>query len=353
MRVQIVDDNQTNLHLFRSILHSLSRELEIECHLDPLAALASCAVALPDLIMVDFMMPGMDGHQYIAEVRKLPKAKDTPIVMVTAANERPVRHRALELGATDFVTKPVDVYEVKARLSNLLELRRSTLRLRDRNRWLAEEVAKATTIVAEREQELIIRLSKAAEFRDPETGAHITRMANYSLIIAEGLKLPDDDCRLILLAAPMHDVGKLGIPDGILLKPGKLDADEFAIMKTHSMIGHTILRDSPSHLIALGAEIALTHHEKFDGTGYPNGLAGAAIPLPGRIVAVADVFDALTSERPYKEAWPVAKARALLEDSRGSHFDPACVDVFLAAWDQVLEIRERFVDEPAPLKTDA
>lgn len=347
MRVQIVDDNQTNLHLFRSILKTLSPDLEVESHLDPVAALAACGEHLPDLILVDFMMPHMDGHQYIAEVRRLPKARDVPIVMITAANERTVRHRALELGATDFVTKPVDVFEMKARLSNLLELRRSTLRLRDRNRWLAEEVAKATTVVAEREHELIIRLSKAAEFRDPETGAHITRMAHYSDIIAQGLGLPADDCRLILLAAPMHDVGKLGIPDGILLKPGKLDADEFAIMKTHSAIGHTILRDSPSQLIALGAEIALTHHEKFDGTGYPNGLAGNAIPLTGRIVAVADVFDALTSERPYKAAWPVDKARALLEESRGSHFDPACVDVFLADWGRVLDIRERFVDEPA------
>ncbi len=347
MRGQIVDDNQTNLHLFRSILKTLSPDLEVESHLDPVAALAACGEHLPDLILVDFMMPHMDGHQYIAEVRRLPKARDVPIVMITAANERTVRHRALELGATDFVTKPVDVFEMKARLSNLLELRRSTLRLRDRNRWLAEEVAKATTVVAEREHELIIRLSKAAEFRDPETGAHITRMAHYSDIIAQGLGLPADDCRLILLAAPMHDVGKLGIPDGILLKPGKLDADEFAIMKTHSAIGHTILRDSPSQLIALGAEIALTHHEKFDGTGYPNGLAGNAIPLTGRIVAVADVFDALTSERPYKAAWPVDKARALLEESRGSHFDPACVDGVLADWGRVLDIRERFVDEPA------
>lgn len=345
MRVQVVDDNKTNLHLFRSILQSLSRELEVECFLDPIEALAACATGLPDLIIVDFMMPGMDGHQYIAEVRKLPDAKDTPIVMITAANERSVRHRALELGATDFVTKPVDVIEVKARLSNLLDLRRGTLQLRDRNRWLAEEVAKATSEVAEREHELIIRLSKAAEFRDPETGAHITRMANYSLIIAEGLGLPPEECRLILLAAPMHDVGKLGIPDGILLKPGRLDADEFAIMQTHSTIGHTILRDSPSTLIALGALIALTHHEKYDGTGYPARLAGEAIPLVGRIVAVADVFDALTSERPYKAAWPVDKARAFLEENRGSHFDPACIDAFLQAWDRVLEIRERFVDE--------
>ena len=346
MRVQIVDDNQTNLHLFRSILKTLSADLEVDSYLDPLAALAACAERLPDLILVDFMMPRMDGHQYIAEVRKLPRSHDVPIVMITAANERTVRHRALELGATDFVTKPVDVFEMKARLSNLLELRRSTVHLRDRNRWLAEEVAKATNVVAEREHELIIRLSKAAEFRDPETGAHITRMANYSLIIAEGLGLPAEDCQLILLAAPMHDVGKLGIPDGILLKPGKLDEEEFAVMKTHSTIGHTILRDSPSQLIALGAEIALTHHEKFDGSGYPHGLAGEAIPLTGRIVAVADVFDALTSERPYKAAWPVAKARALLEENRGSHFDPACVDAFLNAWDRALEIQKRFVDAP-------
>jgi putative two-component system response regulator len=206
-------------------------------------------------------------------------------------------------------------------------------------------VAKATSVIAQREHELIVRLSKAAEFRDPETGAHISRMANYSLIIAEGLRLTAEECDLILQSAPMHDVGKLGIPDGILLKPGKLDADEFAIMQTHTTIGHAILRDSSSQLIALGAEIALTHHEKFDGSGYPAGLAGETIPLPGRIVAVADVFDALTSERPYKPAWTVERARALLEENRGSHFDPACVDAFLADWERALEVRERFADE--------
>jgi putative two-component system response regulator len=345
MRVQIVDDNPTNLHLFRSIIKTLSSDVVVECHLDPVAALESCRQALPDLILVDYMMPRLNGHEYIAELRRMPKARDVPIVMITAANDTPVRHRALDLGATDFVTKPVDVYEMKARLANLLELRRSSQGLRDHNQILAEEVAKATSVIAQREHELIVRLSKAAEFRDPETGAHISRMANYSLIIAEGLRLTAEECDLILQSAPMHDVGKLGIPDGILLKPGKLDADEFAIMQTHTTIGHAILRDSSSQLIALGAEIALTHHEKFDGSGYPAGLAGETIPLPGRIVAVADVFDALTSERPYKPAWTVERARALLEENRGSHFDPACVDAFLADWERALEVRERFADE--------
>jgi putative two-component system response regulator len=345
MRVQIVDDNPTNLHLFRSIIKTLSSDVVVECHLDPVAALESCRQALPDLILVDYMMPRLNGHEYIAELRRMPKARDVPIVMITAANDTPVRHRALDLGATDFVTTPVDVYEMKARLANLLELRRSSQGLRDHNQILAEEVAKATSVIAQREHELIVRLSKAAEFRDPETGAHISRMANYSLIIAEGLRLTAEECDLILQSAPMHDVGKLGIPDGILLKPGKLDADEFAIMQTHTTIGHAILRDSSSQLIALGAEIALTHHEKFDGSGYPAGLAGETIPLPGRIVAVADVFDALTSERPYKPAWTVERARALLEENRGSHFDPACVDAFLADWERALEVRERFADE--------
>lgn len=346
MLVQIVDDNDINLMLFEQLALRSGPDVEVATYADPLAALAACGSAVPDMIVVDYMMPGMDGHQYVEAVRKLPGLRDVPIVMVTAAAERSVRQKALELGVTDFLAKPVDPAEARVRFANLLALRRSHLQLRDRNRWLADEVRKATETVVRRERELILRLSKAAEFRDPETGAHIVRMARYSELIARRLGKDEEYCQLILKAAPMHDLGKLGIPDHILLKPGKLTEEEFAVMTGHPLIGHEILSGSESQLIRMGAEIALSHHEKFDGSGYPNKLAGEAIPLSGRIVAVADVFDALTSARPYKEAWPVEKARALLEDNCGTHFDPTCVDAFLAEWDAVLRIRAELADAP-------
>lgn len=347
MRIQIVDDNDTNLMLFEQIALRVADDVSVECFADPVKALDDARSNLPDLILVDYMMPVMDGHEFLAAVRKLPGGRDVPIVMVTAAGERSVRQKALELGATDFLTKPVDPTEVRVRLNNLLALRRSHLRLSDRNRWLADEVRKATQAIFAREHELVVRLSRAAEFRDPETGGHIQRMAHYSELIARGLGLAPDLCDLILRAAPMHDVGKLGIPDGILLKPGRLDEQEFRVMKRHPEIGHAILDGSASQLIAMGAEIALTHHEKWDGTGYPKGMAGQDIPLTGRVVAVADVFDALTSERPYKLAWSVERARDFLVEGKETHFDPACVDAFLAAWDEVLTIKARFVDEVA------
>ena len=344
MRVCIIDDNDTNLMLFEQIVRRLGDDLLISCFADPIQAVARCGEEVPDLVLVDYMMPGMDGHEVLRRLRALPAARDVPIVMVTAASERSVRQTALELGATDFIAKPIETGEVKARLTNLLALRRNHLQLKDRNVWLADEVRRATRTIADREEELIVRLSRAAEFRDPETGAHISRMAHYSTLIATSLGLSAEECDLILRASPMHDIGKLGIPDGILLKPGRLDPDEMDVMRKHAQIGFSILDGSDSRMIRMGAEIALSHHEKFDGTGYPAGLAGEAIPFTGRIVAVADVFDALTSLRPYKPAWDLDKAAAFVKEYAGSHFDPACAEAFLSHWSEVLKIRERFAD---------
>ncbi|CCG09448.1 HD-GYP domain-containing protein [Pararhodospirillum photometricum] len=345
MRVLLLDDDETNLIIYKSIAQRTGQEIEIVCETDPLVALEACRARMPDLIVLDYLMPGMDGLEFLSRVRRHPEGRDVPIVMITAAGERSVRHQALERGATDFLAKPVDATEMRVRLTNLLALRRSHLRQVDWNHHLAHEVDLATRKISNREHELIIRLTRAAEFRDPETGGHIQRMASYSHLIARHLGLPEGFCDLILRASPMHDVGKLGVPDAILLKPGRLTADEFTVMKNHTTIGHAILSGSESDLIQLGAEIALTHHEKVDGTGYPYGVSGEALSLPGRIVAVADVFDALTNERPYKRAWRLDQARQFLVEGRGSHFDPLCVDAFLAAWDEVLVIKARFVDE--------
>ena len=274
MRVCIIDDNDMNLLLLEQIVLKTDGSLEVETFLDPAEALVRCAEQMPDLVLVDYMMPGIDGHEVVRHLRSQPAAQDVPIVMVTAASDRTVRQKALELGATDFIAKPIEPNEVKARLTNLLALRQSHLHLRDRNQWLADEVEQATKTIHDREEELIVRLSKAAEFRDPETGAHIVRMARYSRLIAVRLGLDEEHCALIGRAAPMHDVGKLGIPDSILLKPGRLDPEEMDVMRRHSRIGHSILAGSASKLICLGAEIALTHHEKFDGQGYPDGPRG-------------------------------------------------------------------------------
>jgi len=216
--------------------------------------------------------------------------------------------------------------------------------LTDKAAWLQEEVAKATRHIIERERETIERLAMTAEFRDPETGAHILRMAAFSRLIARNLGLPEAEQERILVAAPMHDVGKVGIPDSILLKPARLSPEEFQVMEQHTLIGHGILDRSISHYLQTAAEIALCHHEKYDGSGYPRGLAGGNIPLFGRIVAVADVFDALTSVRPYKPAWELERATALIREHSGTHFDPSCVDAFFASWDEVLTIRQQHVD---------
>jgi putative two-component system response regulator len=343
-KLLVVDDNAINLTLFRHLLQKLEGA-EVECIDDPVAALDRCADFNPDLILLDYMMPGVNGLEFIERLRLIPGRADVPVVMVTADTESDVRHRALQLGAQDFLTKPVDKIELTARVRNLLALRKSQQQLADRAAWLAEEVAKATAEIAAREKEAILRLSRAAEYRDPETGSHLLRMSNYTRLIAVRLGLPAAEQQLLLEASPMHDIGKVGTPDQILLKPGRLTPEEFEIMKQHATIGYEILRDSVSPLLQCAARLALAHHEKFDGSGYPLGLAGAAIPMHGRIVAVADVFDALTSERPYKKAWTLDAAVDFLKANSGSHFDPVCVEAFLAAWPQVLEIRERYRDE--------
>jgi putative two-component system response regulator len=266
--------------------------------------------------------------------------------MVTASVDVDVRHRALENGASDFLIKPIDKVEFLARTRNMLALRSATLSLQHRASWLADEVSKATAELRAREQETIMLLCRASEYRDPETGAHIQRMAHYSKLIAGQLGLSAEQQDDILNAAPMHDIGKVGTPDHILLKPGRLNDEEMVVMRQHAGIGYNILKDCQARMLQLAAEIALTHHERWDGNGYPRGLAGEAIPLVGRIVAVADVFDALTSVRPYKQAWSMEDARRHLLDNCNTHFDRRCVDALLARWDDVQHIRARFRDEP-------
>ena len=341
--VLIVDDTQVNLILFSALVEKLGGCTDFP-FTEPLKALEWAQSNTIDLVILDYMMPEMDGLEFITAFRKLPGHQETPILMVTASDQKEVRYSALELGATDFLTKPLDRIEFLTRSKNMLAMQGSRKKLADRATWLADEVRKATSEIVLRERETVLRLSKAAEYRDPETGAHIMRMAHYSQLIAKELGLALDQQELLLEAAPLHDIGKVGIPDGILLKPGKLTAAEFEIMKQHAKIGYEVLKGSSSRVLQSGAEIAHCHHEKFDGSGYPRGLAGEIIPLFSRIVAVADVFDALTSERPYKKVWDDESAQLLIRSQAGLHFDPQCVDAFFRGWDEVMKIRETFRD---------
>lgn len=344
MRILLIDDTQLNITLLQHLIKKIP-EYESVAFTNPIEALEWCRDNEPDLVVVDYMMPEMDGIQFTQQFRGFVNYEDIPVLMVTANNEISVRHKALISGVTDFLNKPLDNSEFVARARNMLALRQSQKKLIDRAEWLADEVRKATAKIRAQEQETIFCLAKAAEYRDPETGAHIQRMARYSQHIARILGLSEQQQEELLEAAPMHDIGKVGIADAILLKPGRLTPAEFELMKQHAVIGYELMNKSSSPLLKVAAEIALTHHEKYDGSGYPRQLAGEEIPLYGRIVAVADVFDALTSTRPYKRAWSIEEAIELLRNGSGKHFDPACVDAFLSEFDQVLAIKNTFLDE--------
>ncbi len=342
MRVVIVDDTHINLVLMSRLIKKLD-DVETVAFQNAREAVDWCHSNPYDLLILDYMMPEINGLDFLYllknEARNQPPP---PVLMVTASQDIDIRHRALENGASDFLIKPIDKIEFLARTRNMLQLRRATVALQDRASWLTEEINKATVELRAREQETILLLCRASEYRDQETGAHIQRMAQFSRLIAEELGLSLEDQELILNAAPMHDIGKVGTPDHILLKKGKLNSDELVIMRDHATIGHAILKSSQVRMLQLAAEIAYTHHERFDGTGYPVGLKGEDIPIAGRIVAVADVFDALTSTRPYKKAWPVEDARQYLLDNRGTHFDPRCVDALFKRWPEVEKIRAGF-----------
>ena len=341
--VLIVDDTALNLSLLVKIANQLEG-CEARGFTDPVAALEWVANNPVGLIVVDYMMPELNGLQFIARVRRLPATLDTPIVMITANEDKGICYEALETGASDFLAKPLDPLEFLARAKHMLALSAAQHALADRAAWLAAEVERATADIRSRERETLMYLAKVAEYRDGTTSSHIQRMARYAQLIAKGLGLDAAQQELLLDASPMHDIGKVAIPDRILLKAGQLEPDEFEVMKGHPTYGYELLRNSQSRVLQAGAEIAHSHHEKFDGSGYPQGLAGEAIPLSGRIVAVADVFDALTSERPYKNAWTAEVAADYLRAGSGAHFDPRCVDALLSQWPDVLRVKEQFSD---------
>ena len=301
------------------------------------------------LMVTDINMPRLNGMDLLREVREL--YPDMSVIMASAVDDRELAVQALAMGASAYVIKPVSRNELIINVINALRVRELMLSQKKENEQLEELVLQRTAhlrqakeALARAGEETVLRLAKAAEFRDDDTARHTLRMSHYCRIIAGGIGLDDERCELIRLASQLHDVGKIGIPDTILLKPGRLTAEEFTLMKKHTQFGHRILDGSTVPLLQVGAVIARYHHEKFDGSGYPEGLAGNDIPLEARIAAVADVFDALTTKRVYKEAMSIDDALEVLLQGRGHHFDPDLVDVFLNLLDDVLEIKVRFQD---------
>ncbi|MDZ7751105.1 MAG: response regulator [Gammaproteobacteria bacterium] len=344
VRVLVLDDQYTGRKILEELVSSVEPGVTVKSFSNPYEALEDATQHVPDLVLTDYKMPIMDGVEFTRRFRQIGACADVPLVVVTVVSERRVRYQALEAGATDFLTRPVDHHECQARCRNLITLRRQQMIIRDRAAWLEQQVAVATRQIRTREEETLLRLAKAGEYRDEGTGNHILRIARYSRLLAEELHLSAAEVDEIELAAPMHDIGKIGIPDAVLLKPGRLTPEERAVMETHAQIGYEILKDSPSVYLRQGAIIALGHHENYDGSGYPGGLEGAEIPVAARIVAVADVFDALVSERPYKRAWPFDEALGFIKQQSGSKFDPAVAEAFLWRQDSVRDIFERLSD---------
>lgn len=337
MRVLIVDDSRSSVALLAAVLGDIGGT-EVATCTSPIAALARCVSEQFDLVLVDHIMPEMDGVEVTRRLRAEPSYRLVPIIMVTSDSDQSLRVDAIGAGATDFINKPFDRTELLARVRNLLALRGAQIELADRANWLAREVESATRHLVEREEEVIWRLARAIEYRDGDTGEHVSRVATISRIVAQAMGLSEQRCRTIYLAAPLHDIGKIAIADAILGKPGKLTPDEFAEMRKHVTIGARILENGSSDLICVAELIAQSHHERWDGTGYPDRLSGYDIPVEARIVAIADVFDALCAERPYKAAWPVHKARAEIVRLAGTHFDPACVEAFEARWTEIAAV---------------
>lgn len=348
-RILVVDDEEFNQEILNDRLVEQGYEVVLASNGEE--ALQKVKEFSIDLILLDIMMPKLDGYEVTRRLKKGKETKIIPIVMVTALKDLSSRVKALEAGCDDFLGKPVEAIELKARVKSLLKIKAYHDHMRNYQKELEGEVAQRTSQLREAlskikgaSLETIHRLSRAAEYKDEDTAAHIQRMSHYSVIISKKMGMNSDFVEGIRYAAPMHDAGKIGIPDRILLKAGKLDQKEWEVMKEHAAIGAKILEGSKTKFIQMGEVIALNHHEKWDGNGYPNGLKGQNIPLAGRITAVADVFDALLSKRPYKESFPLEKSMEIIEEGKGNHFDPEVVDAFFAASDEIMTINKVILD---------
>jgi len=357
-RILVVDDVEQNLALLGGLVRSLG--YEVETARDGLEALAKLALGV-DLVLLDVMMPGLDGYEVARRVRADARTADLPIILVTVLDSREDRVKAIQAGASDFIAKPVDKTELLVRISSQLRLKEAQDALKRSQAGLEEQVARRTEelrrtceVAADANRrtyfahvDTIRRMVLAAELKDPDTARHILRISRYSVVLAKALHMSPGETEVLGHAVTMHDVGKIGIPDAILFKRGALDEEEKKVMESHTLIGGRILDDSPSELMQQGQVVALSHHERWDGTGYPRRLRGEQIPLAGRICAVVDVFDAMTTTRPYRPAHSPEEALETMRRGRGAHFDPRLLDLFMGRLDEVLEVRERLVEEAA------
>lgn len=357
-RLLVVDDQEQPAQTLRRALSGFGYEVEVAR--DGVEALAKLRLEV-DLVFLDAEMPGMDGFEVARRIRQDPEFSDLPIIMVTGLGSTGDRLRAVEAGVNDFITKPFELTELRVRSASLIKMKEAADALKRHREELEQAVSRRTAelrraldamVDAQRTTyaahlDTIKRLIWAAEFRDRQTGAHIERIGSYCALLGQGLGLAPQEVELLRYAAPMHDVGKIGVPDAVLLKPGRLDETELKIMRQHTIIGARILHGSPSELLQMGEMIALSHHERWDGAGYPNGLVGEAIPLVCRICAVADVFDALTSDRPYRPALPNSTVYEMTTAERGRQFDPAVLDAFLSRRDAVEAIQQQYRDRAA------
>nr|WP_319494054.1 two-component system response regulator [uncultured Desulfobacter sp.] len=325
--ILIVDDVPDNITVLTNIL----TDYNLKAAINGAKALEIASRFRPDIILLDIMMPDMNGYAVCKRLKRDPHTQNIPVIFITAMDEVTDEARGFELGAVDYITKPVSAPVVRARV-------KTHLHLYDQNKALEHLVFERTKELNQSRLEIIRRLGLAAEYKDNETGMHVIRMSYYCKVMAAAIGMSSKEVELILNASPMHDIGKIGIPDRILSKPGKLDAQERAIMEQHTTIGAEIIGEHHTPLLDMARTVALTHHEKWDGTGYPQGLKGDDIPLVGRIVAIADVFDALVSKRPYKEAWSFERAVAVIKEESGKHFAPDLVTVFLANMDEIIEL---------------
>ncbi len=343
-KIFVVDDNPTNVTVLEAILKK-EGYTNVVSTTDSRTVVASHLAERYDLILLDIQMPHMSGIEVMQALAGEIVDDYLPILVLTAQTDTETHKSALSAGAKDFLTKPFQRWEVVQCIRNLLETRIFYKAQRIRADVLEEKVRERTEEIRATQLEIVRRLGRAGEFRDNETGAHVIRMSKMSQLLAVAAGLGEKHAEIILFASPMHDVGKIGIPDRVLLKNGKLEAAEWEIMKKHAEMGAEIIGDHNSELLRLAALIAKTHHEKWDGTGYPRGLKGEEIPVEARIVSICDVFDALTSRRPYKEPWTVEAAAKFINDQAGSHFEPAMVEVFNRILPAVAALKTEFPDE--------
>ena len=350
-RILVVDDEEMNRDILKQLLEK-GGGYEVHLAADGMEAIQLLALHQPDVVLLDVMLPIMNGIDIARRIKSDAATCHIPIVMITALQERETRVHALEVGVDDFISKPVDEAILCARVKSLIKVKAYNDHLREREESLNARLEDRTLQLADALEkvqkvslETIYRLTRTAEYRDEDTGMHVQRMSEYAAAIARRMDLGEEMVNNLLFAAPMHDLGKVGIPDRILLKPGKLTAEEYNLMKRHTVIGMEILEGSQAEFIQLGAVIARSHHEKWNGAGYPDGLAREDIPLVGRISAIADVFDALTSQRPYKKPFPIEKSLEIIRSERAAHFDPDVVDAFFEIHDEILAIKRTHQDQ--------